>query len=169
MKKLVITKNDVRLQSLKDLIDKQNRRILILWSLDCADSVLQIFEENYPKDMRPRKAFEAAKAWAFGEIKMPVAKKAALDSHKAASEIAKENLAACAAARAMGHIVGIIHVKTHAMGFVLYALTAFVYPNEKNSDEIIINKCNWLFDRLRYWEENTDKAETTWAPFLIKE
>ena len=170
MKKLVITKDDDRLQTLKRLIEKQNRITLILWGLECAESVLRIFESSYPQDKRPCKAIEAAEAWAHGEIKIPTARKAALASHKAASEIAGENLAACAAARTMGHLVGIVHVKTHAMGFVIYALTAFVYANEqRNVDEVIVERINWLFNRLQYWTENSCKVDTNWTSFLIKE
>jgi len=45
-------------------------RSLALWAADCAERVLPYFEEKYPRDDRPRKAIEAARAWARGEIRV---------------------------------------------------------------------------------------------------
>lgn len=39
-----------------------------LFAADCAERVLTIFEKQRPKDDRPRKAIEAARAYARGEI-----------------------------------------------------------------------------------------------------
>lgn len=168
MKKLLVTRESACLQPIRKLIEKQKHRTLVLWSIECAERILQIFEEKHPQDKRPREAVEAAKAWACGKIKMPVAKKAAHATHNAATAVAKEDPAACAAARVMGHVVGTVHVETHAMGFVLYAITAFVYAaKQKDADNVIDKECNWLYDRLLYWEANIDKVDTTWASFLL--
>ncbi|MFA6888562.1 MAG: putative immunity protein, partial [Candidatus Woesearchaeota archaeon] len=150
--------------------EKQKHKTLVLWTIECAKHVLPIFEQKYPLNKRPRKAVEAAKAWAQGKIKMPVAKKAALAAHNAATAVVEKDSAACAAARAMGHVVGTIHVETHAMGFVIYAITAFIYAaKQKNVDDVIAEECKWLYDRLLYWEAHIDKVDTTWAPFLLKD
>ena len=170
MKKLLVKRGCECLEPIRELIEKQKHRTLVMWVIECADSVLPIFEEKYPNDKRPREAIEAAKAWAFGKIKMLVAKKAAHATHNAAAVICDEDPAACAAARAMGHVIGTIHVETHAMGFVSYAITAFLYDAEqKNTDDIIAEKSKWLFDRLLYWEKNIDKVETSWATFLLSD
>ena len=39
-----------------------------LFAADCAEHVLPIFEKQYPDDKRPRKAIEAARAYARGDI-----------------------------------------------------------------------------------------------------
>jgi hypothetical protein len=170
MKKLIVNRESLKLQPLRQLIAKQKRRTLVLWVIDCAHSVLPIFESEYPNDNRPRNAIEAAKKWAQGKIKMSIAKKAALATHNAATLISDENPAACAAARAIGHVVGTVHVETHAMSFVLYTLTAFVYATNQNSDDkVITERCNWLYDRLLYWETNIEKIDTPWASFLLKD
>ena len=39
-----------------------------LFAADCAERVLPIFEKEHPSDDRPRKAIEAARAYARGEI-----------------------------------------------------------------------------------------------------
>ena len=61
-------------------------RELRLWSCDCAEHVLPIFERTYPDDDRPRKAIEAGRAYAHGEIgyaAWAVARDAAWDAERA--------------------------------------------------------------------------------------
>jgi hypothetical protein len=58
-------------------LDKQDHRLLALWAADCAEHVLPFFEEHYPEDDRPRKAIEAGRAWARGEIACGAARAAA--------------------------------------------------------------------------------------------
>ena len=170
MKKLLVTKNSTCLQPLAELIQKQSHKTLVLWSIECAEHVLPIFEEKYPLDVRPRKAVEAAKTWAHGEIKMPEAKRAAHSAHSAATEVVEDNAAACAAARAAGHVVGIVHVATHAMGFIMYAVTAFIYAADaaNDPDDVTAKECQWLYLRLQYWESNIGKVNDPWASFLSK-
>jgi len=38
--------------------DKKDQKMLALWAADCAERVLPLFEKEYPKDPRPRKAIE---------------------------------------------------------------------------------------------------------------
>jgi hypothetical protein len=170
MKRLLFTRESNCLQPIRKLIEEQKHRTLVLWSIECAEHVLPIFEEKYPQDRRPREALEAAKAWAGGKIKMPMAKKAAHAAHNAATEVADKYPAACAAARAVGHAIGAIHVETHAIGVVMYAITAFVYAaGQKDVDKLIARECDWVYDRLLYWEANIDNVDTTWASFLLKD
>ena len=49
-------------------LDTWNDRTARLFAADCAEHVLPIFERAYPTDDRPRKAIEAARAYARGEI-----------------------------------------------------------------------------------------------------
>lgn len=169
MKKLLVTRESASLQPIRELIEKQKHRTLVLWGIDCAERILAIFEAKYPQDKRPREALEAAQVWARGEIKMPVAKKAAHAAHNAATAVANDP-AACAAARAMGHVVGTVHVETHAIGIVMYGITALVYAAApKVADEVIAEECQWFYDRLLYWEANVDQADTTWAAFLLRD
>jgi len=62
----------------------RDHRALVLWAADCAERVLPYFEEKYPKDARPRKAVEAARAWARGEIALSEVRAAAFAAHAAA-------------------------------------------------------------------------------------
>ena len=66
---------------------------LRLFAADCAEHVLPIYEAAYPGDGRPRRAIEAARAFARGEID-----EVALDAARAAAQVAAR--AAQVAARA---------------------------------------------------------------------
>jgi hypothetical protein len=59
-------------------VDRQDHASLALWAADCAEHVLPYFEEKYPKDARPRRAIEAARSWARGEIRVGEARTAAV-------------------------------------------------------------------------------------------
>ena len=97
---------------------------MAFWAADCAEHVLPFFESVYPGDSRPRNAIEACRRWAStGVFRMAEIRGASLAAHAAARE-AKENDAACFAARAAGQAVGTAHVPQHAFGAAYYALKA---------------------------------------------
>lgn len=173
MRKMIVTRESSVLEPLRTLIEKQKHRTLVMWALDCAKGILPIFETKYPNDKRPREALRAARLWAHGDIKMPIAKKAAHASHNAASEVIEDSPAAGAAARAIGHVVGTVHVETHAIGVACYGITAFVYDlSEDDQDEVINKIVKCMYDRLTYWEkqiEKMDKMNPKWAPFLLRD
>ena len=64
----------------------------VSWAVECAESVLPIFEAKHPGDDRPRKAIQAAKDWIAGKITATQA--------RAASDAADAAYAAYAAAAA---------------------------------------------------------------------
>lgn len=49
--------------------DEEGHRLLAVWAADCAERVLYVFERSCNGD-RPRKAIEAARSWACGEMKI---------------------------------------------------------------------------------------------------
>jgi hypothetical protein len=102
--------------------EKRDQRTLALWAADCAERVLPIFEAKYPDDDRPRKAIEAARAWARGKLRVGEARAAALATHAAAREATDP--AAIAAARAAGHAAATAHVATHCSAAAHYAIKA---------------------------------------------
>ena len=103
-------------------MDSQDHGWLALWAADCAEHVLPRFEEERPTDARPRRAVEAGRAWARGEITMSQARAAAFDAHAAAREA--DRAEAQAAARAAGHAAATAHVATHAPHAAAYAVKA---------------------------------------------
>ena len=46
--KLLFSRDSLCLQELKELIQLQNHRTLVMWALDCAALPLEKFEEKYP-------------------------------------------------------------------------------------------------------------------------
>lgn len=169
MRKLLFSRESACIQPLRALVEKQTHKALVLWALDCAPRFLDIFERDYPSDTRPRELIEIAGLWAKGAVKMPVAKKAIHAAHHAATE-AEASPAAQAAARAVGHAAATIHVETHALGIVFYGLTALIYAEKPaDFDAFAAKECAWFMDRLSYWEAHSEKVDTAWAPFLMRE
>ena len=75
----------------KALPSAENHRIWRLWGIACAESVLHIFEKNNPKDDRPRKCIEAAKAFIDGKIsedELEIARSAASAAYASAADAA---------------------------------------------------------------------------------
>ena len=62
------TKVCVRAARLGPALETWTERTARLYAADCAERVLPIFERECPNDDRPRKAIEAARAFAYGEI-----------------------------------------------------------------------------------------------------
>jgi len=104
-------------------IEKSDHGSLALWAAECAERVLPRFEEKRPKDGRPRRAIEAARAWTRGEMAISEVRASAFAAH-AAARAAVYAPAACAAARAAGHAAATAHVPTHAAHAVAYAAKA---------------------------------------------
>jgi cob(I)alamin adenosyltransferase len=95
---------------------KQDQKLMATWAADCAERVPPLFEAMHPADDRPRKAIESCRTWVrTGVFKMVDIRGASLASHAAARQ-AKDNNAACLAARAAGQAVETAHVPQHAFG-----------------------------------------------------
>lgn len=163
--KILFSRDSQCLQELIRLIELQNHRTLVMWALDCAKTTLEQFEAKYPNELRPRTALELCEAWSRGEIKMPMAKRAILDSHAVAKEIADDEYGALA--HAIGHAGATVHVETHALGLAVYELTAIVLKYGKDEfQKPVSEKIDYYCQRLLFWQENTDKLEYAWADFL---
>lgn len=91
-----------------------------------AESVLKYFEEERPRDKRPRKAIEAIRAWAKDRrtLGMAEVRRLSLDAHAAARDVKSD--VAKFAAHAAGQAVGTWHVPTHALGAFGYAGRAVI-------------------------------------------
>jgi hypothetical protein len=164
--KILFSRDSRCLQELIKLIQLQSHRTLVMWALDCAKLPLEQFEAKYPDERRPRTCLELCEAWARGKIKMPMAKQAILDSHAVAKEIDDSEYGALC--HAVGHAGATVHVETHALGLPMYELTAIVLKHGKdNFPKPISEKLNYYYNRLLYWQENTDKLGLDWADFLL--
>jgi len=106
--------------------------------------VLPYYEEKYPEDERPRKAIEAARAWARGEIRVGEARTAGVAAHAAAR--GADEGAARAAARAAGQAAGTPHMTGHAPHAAAYAAKAVTYASE--SAAAVAEEREWQYRRL---------------------
>jgi hypothetical protein len=128
-------------------LDKRDHSSLVLWATDCAEPVLPYFEEEYPKDGRPRNAVEAGRAWVRGEIALSKAREAAFAAHAAARDA--DGSAACATARAAGHAAATAHVASHAAHAANYAVTAARSPDAAvPTDSAAVKERDWQYRRL---------------------
>ncbi len=164
--KILFSRDSKCLQELINLIQLQNHRTLVMWALDCAKLTLKQFEAKYPEERRPRTCLELCEVWSRGKIKMPIAKQAILNAHAVAKEIDdKEYGAMC---HAIGHAGATVHVETHALGLPFYELTSIVLKYGKdNFHKAVTEKIDYYYERLLYWQENTDKLGIEWADFLL--
>lgn len=164
--KILFSRDSQCLQELINLIQLQNHRTLVMWALDCAKVTLEQFEAKYSDEFRPRICLELCEDWARGKVKMPIAKRAILDSHAVAKEINEGEYGALC--HAIGHAGATIHVETHALGLPFYELTSIVLRYGKdNFQKPVSEKIDYYYNRLLYWEENTDKLGLDWADFLL--
>jgi hypothetical protein len=164
--KILFSRESECLQDLKKLIQLQTHRTLVMWALDCGKAALEQFEAKYPDEPRPRVCLELCEDWARGKIKMPIAKRAILDSHAVAKEINDSEYGALC--HAIGHAGATVHVETHALGLPFYELTSIVLKHGKdNFQGHVTEKINYYYDRLLYWQKNTDKLGLAWAGFLL--
>lgn len=92
--------------------------MLAEWASECVERVSAVFEERHPEDDRPRKAVEATRAFARGEIGIGAARRAAVAEHAAARSVTDP------AERAAARAAGIAHMAGHARHAADYAVKA---------------------------------------------
>ena len=114
---ILFSKESLLLDNLRHLIDQANRRVLILWALELAGETVLQLTERYPEDLRPGEAIAESRAWAAGEIKMPIAKRAILNCHAMAKELTAP--ADIARRHAVGQACSVVHTAGHALGYPL--------------------------------------------------
>ena len=68
-------------------LQDDDHRLLAMWAADCAEHVLHHFEQERPRDDRPRNAIDFGRAWARGEIPWAEARTAAGHANAAARDL----------------------------------------------------------------------------------
>ena len=149
---ILFSKDSLLLTDLCQLIAQANRRALILWALELAEETTRELAEKYPENHRPREAIAASRAWAAGEIKMPIAKQVILSCHDMAKELT--NPADIARCHAVGQACSVVHTAGHALGYPMYELTAIVLEQGlDNCRDAVERRVMYYEKRLRYWTE----------------
>lgn len=164
--KMFFNKESELLQELMITIDEQDHGTLILWSLELAEESLRQLEAKYPFELRPRKAIETCKEWAYGEIKMPVAKRAILNCHAFAKEIT--NASDIALCHAIGQACSVVHTRGHALGYPIYELTAIVHQvGMEECPGVLEKRVQYYLDRLNAWGQYDGEAKNGFASFIV--
>lgn len=170
MRKILFSRESECIQPIRELVEKQLHKTLILWALECATPYLAYFEANQPDENRPREVLEIAERWARGQVKMPEAKKAIHAAHNAAAAVGdktRHDASVMAAGRAIGHAAATVHVETHALGLVFYGLTSKTYSvNDSEVDKVVEAEVLHLYSRLLFWEKQILQDKGPWADFL---
>jgi hypothetical protein len=102
-------------------LDDATHHLLAFWAAECADHVLHHFEEIRPRDDRPRRAIDLARAWARAEVPWSEARTGAGHANAAARDLTG---AARNAAYAAAQAAAVGHVAAHELGAAAYAVRA---------------------------------------------
>lgn len=166
--RILFSKDSLFLQDLRMLLEGRNRRVMVLWALDLAEQTVERLEESCPTDPRPRFALEAARAWASGRIRMPVARRAILDCHAMAKELtAPADIARC---HAVAQACSVVHTPGHALGLPMYELTAIVLEQSPDTCRAAVeNRMDAYMEKLLFWMEQEPVYSGEWAEFLKRE
>ena len=164
---ILFSKESLLLDNLRHLIDQSNQRALTLWALELAEETVLQLTERYPADRCPQEAIAASRAWAAGEIKMPLAKRAILNCHAMEKEL--DDPADIARCHAVGQACSVAHTAGHALGYPMYELTAIVLELGLDScRDTVEQRVMYYEQRLRYWMEHEKTCQVNWAGFLKK-
>jgi hypothetical protein len=118
-----------------------DHHLLAIWAADCAQHVLDLFEQERPDDDRPRRAIDLGRAWARGEVSWWDARTAGGHANAAARDLKG---AARHAAYAAGQAAAVGHVAAHELGAAAYAIRAVqAAAGRGESEEAGREECRW--------------------------
>lgn len=164
--KILFYRDSLVLQELLKLIRLQNHRTLVLWAFMTVEKIVDKLKIKFPNEKRIDNAIELCKQWAQGEVKMPVAKKAILEVHQIAKEI--DDAVDIALIHAIGQGCAVVHVETHAVGIVVYELSAIVIKfGIKNCAELIDEKLSQYISDLKLCIKKAKEPNLKWSNFLL--
>jgi hypothetical protein len=145
------TERDPRLITLRrgGTLTDDHHRLLAEWAAQCAEHVLQLFEQVQPNDTRPREAIDADRAWIRGEMRMMDARQLAFASNAAARGLPDS---AKFAALSAGQAGAVPHVAAHDLGAAAYAIRAV-------ADTAPAGKTDAARIRERDWQRKRIPAE----------
>lgn len=152
-------------QELRTLMEGQSRQVLVLWALERAEEGVRELEARLPGQALPRQALEAARLWAEGKRKMPLARRAILDCHALAKIL--EDPADAALCHGVGQACSVVHTAGHALGYPIYALTALVRRQGVDHCRAAVEEqVRHYTGRLAFWQAHWADQPREWAGFL---
>lgn len=163
--KILFTPSSECIEELVNSLKVESHRVQIMWTLECANVTLERYNTLFPDDRRPKECLLLCRSWARGEIKMKEAKRAILACHRIAKETGY--CEASSLVHAIGQAGSTVHVGEHAIGFIVYDLTATVQRcGYKYYEDDVHEKIAYYTHLLRYWKEHTHTLDVPWAHFL---
>ena len=127
-------------------LSDEHHRLLAEWAALCAEHVLHLFDEEQPRDTRPRDAIDVGRAWVRGEVRMGDARQAAFAANAAARGLPDP---ARFAALAAGQAAAVPHVAAHDLGAAAYAIRAVGASASADETEAArIREREWQRERL---------------------
>jgi hypothetical protein len=146
-----------------------DHHLLALWAAGCAEHVLHLFEAARPRDPRPRRAIEYARAWSRGELRMMQARTAGGHAMAAARELRG---APRHAAFSAGQAAVVAHVAEHELGAAAYAINAArAAVPQSAADAARLRELRWQRDQLPkavrelVLEDQRRRNELCWSVF----
>lgn len=162
--KLLFNRDSLALAELLSDIRQASRKDLILWALNNSMRILENLESksNYDQTL---KAIKTAEAWAFNQIKMPVAKAEILNLHKLSKTT--KALTEPYYLQAIAQGLSTIHVETHAIGLAIYELSGIVVKNNYQDFEVNVSETitGYINDLKKI--KASDKSTYNWSKFII--
>jgi hypothetical protein len=125
---------------------RRDQRALARWAARCAERVLAHFEQARPDDDRPRRAIDAARAWARGDLSARETRVRALLAHAAARTT--DDVSARAAARAAGHAAATAHAAGHARHAAACAAASVAAGSNGGAVAAQLEECEWQARQL---------------------
>ena len=163
---LLFTRQSPCLQPLRQSLCAQNHRAIVTWAFACIDDIAAQLHGRGPGEERIERALALCKAWARGEVKRPVAKRALLDVHAMAREV--DSPCDIALLHAIGQGCAAVHVETHAIGVALYELTAIVRQQGIDGFAPVVERRIALYlQQLAQCRLQADAPGRPWAAFLL--
>ena len=161
-RRIFFARDSVCLQGLSESMEKVNRRELVLWTFECVQAPLARLKELHPGETRPETALEICRAWAQGDLRMPIARRAILDCHAASRDL--EDMESVSLCHAVGQGLSAIHTPKHAIGLAIYELTAIVY---REGDDYMVPVMERIEAYLKALEQVRGMdAQYRWIDFL---
>lgn len=162
---------DPRLVSIRrgGLLADADHRLLALWAADCAEHVLELFENLNDDDDRPRAAIEAVRAWTRGETAMMATR--AIGGHAMGAARPLRGAARFAAYSA-GQAACVAHVPEHDLGAAAYAIKAAsaAVPRDQERDAARTER-DWQRQQIPghlrslVLEDQTRRSSICWSVF----
>lgn len=162
---ILFAKNSPLFAELTDIINLESHKVMVLWAFEFAAQAVEALRRSYPDETRPQVALGTTRAWAAGEVKMPVAQRDILACHTFAKELGSPiDVALC---HAVGQACGVVHTNGHALGFPIYELTAIVLQNGiEHCREPVERRVSGYIERIAYWREHHTDYTGPWAEFM---